>query len=86
MNLLENEDFAQKRFQQAVTDEDSVVCYDMSLKEFEHFTVHNLFKVLFYYFTFVSSCHILHTSSNHHFQPIVYTGHVKVHGGVQAGY
>ena len=81
MNLLENEGLAWERFQQAVTDEDIVVCYDMSLKEFEHFTVHNLFG-MFFYFTFVSSCHILHTLSNHHFQPIVYTGHVKVHGGV----
>ena len=36
MNLLENEDIAWERFQKAVTNEDVVVCYDMSLKEFEH--------------------------------------------------
>ena len=36
MNLLENEDLAWERFQKAVTNEDVAVCYDMSLKEFEH--------------------------------------------------
>ena len=35
MNLLENEDVA--------------VCYDMSLKEFEHSTIHDLFKVCNYF-------------------------------------
>ena len=39
MNLLENEDLAWERFQQAVTDEDITTCYDMSLKDFEHFAV-----------------------------------------------
>ena len=29
----------------AITDEDVVACYDMSLKDFEHSGVHNLFKV-----------------------------------------
>ena len=43
MNLLENE-----RFEKAVTGEDAAVCYDKSLKEFEHSGVHDLFKVLFY--------------------------------------
>ena len=38
-----------------MTDEDVAVCYDMSLKEFEHFVVHDLFKVCD--FTFASSCH-----------------------------
>ena len=44
MNLLENEDLAWERFEKAVTNEDVAVCYDMSLKEFEHFDVHDLFK------------------------------------------
>ena len=35
-NIIENEDLAWERFQKAVLDEDINVCYDMSLKEFEH--------------------------------------------------
>ena len=45
MNLLENEDLAWERFEKAVTSEDMAMCYDMSLKEFEHSVVHDLFKV-----------------------------------------
>ena len=45
MNLLENEDLTWERFQQAVTKEDVVVCYDMSVKDFDHSTIHDLFKV-----------------------------------------
>ena len=41
MNLLENEDLAWERFKKAMTDKDMLVCYDMSLKEFEHSTVHD---------------------------------------------
>ena len=36
-----------------MTGEDVAVCYDMSLKEFEHFSVHDLFKVLFYLVLFL---------------------------------
>jgi len=53
MNLLENEDLAWERFEQAVTGEDVTACYDMSLKEFEHSGIHDPFKVI----TFTSSCH-----------------------------
>ena len=44
-NIIENEDLAWERFKNAVTDEDINTCYDMSLKDFEHSGVHNLFKV-----------------------------------------
>ena len=44
-NIIENEDLAWERFQKAVIDEDINVCYDKSLKDFEHFGVHDLFKV-----------------------------------------
>ena len=44
-NIIENENLAWARFQKAVTDEDINVCYDMSLKDFEHSGVHDLFKV-----------------------------------------
>ena len=45
MNLIENEDLAWERFEKAMSNEDIVVCYDMSLKDFEHSGVHDLFKV-----------------------------------------
>ena len=48
MNLLENEGLAWESFQQAVTDKDIVICYDMFVKEFECSTVHDLFKVFFF--------------------------------------
>ena len=44
-NIIENVDLAQERFQKAVSDEDINTCYDMSLKDFEHSGVHDLFKV-----------------------------------------
>ena len=44
-NIIENEDLAWERFKNAVTDEDINTCYDMSLKDFEHSGVHDLFKV-----------------------------------------
>ena len=44
-NIIENEDLAWERFQRVVLDEDINVCYDMSLKDFEHSGVHDLFKV-----------------------------------------
>ena len=45
-NIIENEKLAWVRFQKAVTNEDINVCYDMSLKDFEHSGVHDLFKVI----------------------------------------
>ena len=47
MTFLRSEGLAWKRFQQAVYEEDVAIYYDMSVKEFEHSTVHDLFKVLF---------------------------------------
>ena len=49
MNLLENEFLTWERFEKAMTGEDVVACYDMSLKEFEHSSVHDLFKVCNYF-------------------------------------
>ena len=48
INLLENEDLAWERFKKVVTNEDVVAYYDMSLKEFEHSIVHDLFKVCYF--------------------------------------
>ena len=47
MTLLRSEGLAWERFQQAVSEEDVAICYNMSVKEFERSTVHDLFKVLF---------------------------------------
>ena len=44
-NIIENEDLAWERFQKVVSNEDINTCYDMSLKDFEHSGVHDLFKV-----------------------------------------
>ena len=41
-NIVENEDLAWQRFEEAVKDEDMHACYDMSLKDFEHSGVHAL--------------------------------------------
>ena len=45
MNLVENEDLAWECFEKVVSDEDIATYYDMSLKDFEHSGVHDLFKV-----------------------------------------
>ena len=65
MNLVENEDLAWEWFQKAMTDEDVAACYDMSLKEFEHSAVHDLFKVC--NFAFASSCYFTLFSSKFFF-------------------
>ena len=74
-----------------MTDEDVAVCYNMSLKEFEHFVVHDLFKVCD--FTFASSCHFTFFSPNKFFFLIInffiffFTlGNVKVHRSVKVGH
>ena len=43
-NIIKNEDLAWECFGEAVKDEDINVCYDISLKDFEHSGVHDLFK------------------------------------------
>ena len=68
MTLLVKEDLAWEKFQQVVNDVDIAVCYDMSLKEFEHSIVHNLFKVPFFFFFFgVLNLSYLLFSSTHLF-------------------
>jgi len=49
-NIIENEDLAWERFEKAMPNEDITTCYDMSLKDFEHSGVHDLFKVCDYLF------------------------------------
>ena len=66
-NIIENENLAWERFQKAVTDEDINGCYDMSLKDFEHSGVHDLFKVI----VFASSLKI-HTHTHTHTHIYIY--------------
>ena len=49
-NIIENEDLAWEHFQKAISDEYINTCYDMSLKDFEHSGVHDLFKVCNHFF------------------------------------
>ena len=51
-HLLGNKDLAWERFMTVVTDVDVSACYNMSLKDFEHSSVHDLFKVSFFFFFF----------------------------------
>ena len=44
-HLLGNKDLAWERFKMVMTDADVSACYNMSLKDFEHSGVHDLFKV-----------------------------------------
>ena len=44
-NHIRNKDLAWERFGMVVTDADVATCYNMSLKDFEHSGVHDLFKV-----------------------------------------
>ena len=44
-HLLGNEDLAWERFTTAVTDADVSTYYNMSLRDFEHSSVHDLFRV-----------------------------------------
>ena len=82
MNLLENE-----RFEKAVIGEDMAVCYDKSLKEFEHSSVHDLFKVITL-ITFTSSCHSNMYMYIYFLTKFLFTcvGLVKVHSYVQEGH
>ena len=54
-HLLGNKDLAWERFSTAVTDVDVGACYNMSLKDFEHSGVHDLFKVSFFFNIYISS-------------------------------
>ena len=44
-NLVLDEDYAWKTFKGVITDKEVSACYDMSVKDFERSTIHNIFKV-----------------------------------------
>ena len=47
-----------------MSSEDITTCYDMSLKDFEHSGVHEIFKVCDYFLPHLLLCNFV--SSNHH--------------------
>jgi len=53
MTFLRNESLAWNRFKQVVKDEDVTIHYDMSVREFERSTIHDLFKVYMFFFIFL---------------------------------
>ena len=62
-NLIENEDLAWGKFGTAIIDTNVAACYNMSLRDFEHSGVHDLFKVcklfpLFYFYYFFNYIYI----------------------------
>ena len=40
-----DEDYVCKTFKEIITDKEVSACYDMSVKDFERFAIHDLFKV-----------------------------------------
>ncbi|XP_030939137.1 uncharacterized protein LOC115963993 isoform X2 [Quercus lobata] len=46
LTVLRSENLAWNSFKQVVRNEDVSICYDMSIKEFEHSTIHDLFKFM----------------------------------------
>ena len=52
-HLLGNKDLAWERISTAMTDVDVGACYNMSLKDFEHSGVHDLFKVSFFLYIYI---------------------------------
>ena len=83
MNIIENEDLAWECFGKAVSDKDIVVCYDMSLKDFEHSGVHDLFKVCILFFLVLITLHFSCLTVN---LSLIFVGNVEVHCSIQAGY
>ena len=83
MNIIENEDLAWERFEKAMSNEDIVVCYDMSLKDFEHSGVHDLFKVCILFCLILITLQFSHLTGN---LSLIFLRNVKVHCNVQAGY
>ena len=48
-----------------VNDEDIAVCYDMSLKEFEHSIIDDLFKVhIFFFFAVLNLLYLIFSSTH----------------------
>ena len=53
-NLVLDEGYAWRMFKEIITDNEVNLCYNMSVKDFEHFAIHDLFKVCgFHYFSFI---------------------------------
>ena len=85
-NIIENEDLAWEHFQKAVLDEDINTCYDMSLKDFEHSGVHDLFKICnhIFFLSLLKGMYIYIFIFHSSF--FFFTSYVKIYCDVQAGY
>ena len=79
MNIIENEDLAWGRFGKAVSDEDITVCYDMSLKDFEHFGIHDLFKVCILFCLVLITLNFSRLTGS---LSLIFVGNVEVHCSV----
>ena len=68
----------------AVMDADVFACYNMSLKDFEHSGVHDLFKVSLYIYIHT---HLVFNQRRRHIlnKTLIYVGNVQVYCSVQAG-
>ena len=93
-HLLGNEDLAWERFTMAVTDTDVSACYNMSLKDFEHSGVHDLFKVSIYiyiyiyiFFFYICIHLVFNQQRRRHIlnKTLISVGNVQVYCYVQAG-
>ena len=87
-HLLGNEDLAWERFTMAVTDADVSACYNMSLKDFEHSGVHDLFKVSIYIYIYIICIHLVFNQRRRRHilnKTLIFVGNVQVYCYVQAG-
>ena len=73
--LLRNEALAWNRFKTVLKEDDVMACYDMSVKEFERSTVHDLFKEFF----------VVHNNLPILLPSVLmfcFASHVQIYGGV----
>ena len=74
--FLRSESLAWNRFKTVVKEDGVMACYDMFVKEFEHSTVHDLYKVFFFVY---NNLLILLPSR---ILTFCFADHVQVYGGI----
>lgn len=77
--LVRSEALAWNRFKTVLKEDDVMACYDMSIKEFEYSTIHDLFKE---FFVVHNNLPILLPSV----LTFCFTGHVQIYGGIYASH
>lgn len=73
--LLRSKALAWNKFKTVLKEDDVMACYDMSVKEFEHTTIHDLFKE---FFVVHNNLPILLPSV----LTFCFTSHVQIYGGI----